>query len=223
MSTTDVRTHETVDTPSVSTIDMKLEVVLVPVSDVDRSKAFYERLGWRMDGDFRTDTFRGVQFTPTGSACSFQIGTHLTPAPPGSVQGLHLVVSDIVAAREDLLSRGVAASQVFHCESGYACRFPDQDPPVPGRHPDRGTYGSFLTFRDPDGNSWLLQEVTQRFPGRVVGDTSYGSVNDLTRALERAAVAHGEHEARTGTAEPSWQQWYAEYLVREQSGAELPS
>lgn len=221
MSTTDVRTGALVEGPRPSTVDMKLEVVLVPVSDVDRSKAFYERLGWRTDVDVRTDTFRAVQFTPTGSACSFQIGTHLTPAPPGSVQGLHLVVSDIAAAREDLVRRGVAAGPVFHCASGYACRFPDQDLPVPGRHPDRGTYGSFLVFSDPDGNSWLLQEVTQRFPGRVVGDTSYGSVDDLRQALERAAAAQGELEAGAGDATPGWLR-YAEHMVQEQSSPALP-
>jgi hypothetical protein len=175
-----------------------------------------------VDGDFRTDTFRSVQFTPTGSGCSIQIGTDLTPAEPGSAQGLHLIVTDIQAAREDLVARGVDASEVFHCESGYACRFPGQDAPVPGPHPDRGTYGSFLTFADPDGNGWLLQEVTQRFPGRVSGDTTYASVSDLTAALERAASAHREHEARTGQPDPDWPQWYALHMVHEQSGAELP-
>ncbi len=223
MSTTDVRSSDAPARAKPATIDMKLEVVVIPVSDVDRAIEFYESLGWRFDGDFRTDTSRGIQFTPVGSGCSIQFGTNVTSAAPGSAEGLHLIVSDIEAANEDLLARGVRTSGVFHCESGYACRFPGNDAPVPGRHPDAGTYGSFLTFDDPDGNRWILQEVTTRFPGRVDGDTTYASAPDLAQALMRAAAAHGEHEARTGEEDADWPQWYAEYMVREQSGEELPT
>lgn len=223
MSTTEIRSTDARGRADVATVDMKLEVVLVPVSDVDRAERFYASLGWRLDGDFRTDTFRGLQFTPKGSGCSIQFGTNVTSAVPGSAEGLHLVVTDIDAAREDLVARGVDASEVFHCESGYACRFPGNDPPVSGPHPDRGTYGSFLTFSDPDGNRWILQEVTTRFPGRVEADTAYTSAGELAQALKRAAAAHGQHEARTGEEDADWPSWYAEYMVREQSGDELPT
>src|SRR3712207_752341 len=176
MSTTEIRTTDAPAPAEVSTLDMKLEVVVISVSDVDRAVTFYAGLGWRFDGDFRTDDgFRGIQFTPTGSGCSVQFGTRVTTAEPGSAQGLHLVVTDIEAAHRDLVARGVEVTQVFHCESGYACRYPGNDAPVPGPHPDRATYGSFLSFRDPDGNSWLMQEITTRFPGRVDGDTTYAS------------------------------------------------
>jgi predicted enzyme related to lactoylglutathione lyase len=223
MSTTEIRSNHAPATAKPATIDMKLEVVLIPVSDVDRAIEFYKSLGWRFDGDFRTDTSRGVQFTPKGSGCSIQFGTNVMSAAPGTAEGLHLVVSDIEAAQEDLVARGVRTSGVFHCASGYACRFPGNDDPIPGRHPDAGTYGSFLTFDDPDGNRWILQEVTTRFPGRVEGDTTYASAPDLAQALARAAAAHGEHEARTGEADAEWPQWYAEYMLREQSGEELPT
>jgi catechol 2,3-dioxygenase-like lactoylglutathione lyase family enzyme len=203
---------------------MKLEVVVIPVSDVDRSMQFYSSLGWRLDGDFRRENgFRGIQFTPTGSACSVQFGNKVTSAEPGSAEGLHLIVSDIEQARKDLISRGVEVSEVFHCASGYACRYRGNDQPVPGPHPDRATYGSFLTFDDPDGNSWILQEVTTRFPGRVDGDTTYVAARDLAEALKRAAAAHGEHEVRTGTSDADWPEWYAEYMVREQSGEQVPT
>jgi catechol 2,3-dioxygenase-like lactoylglutathione lyase family enzyme len=223
MSTTQVRSSDGTGPARVATVDMKLEVVVIPVSDVDRAKQFYESLGWRLDGDFPGPTSRGVQFTPTGSGCSIQFGTNITSAAPGSAEGLHLIVADIEAAHDELVAHGVDVSQVFHCESGYACRFPGNDPPVPGPHPDRGTYGSFLEFRDPDGNRWVLQEVTIRFPGRVQDDTTYTSAGDLARALKRAATAHGEHEARTGQADADWPAWYAEYMVREQAGEELPT
>jgi catechol 2,3-dioxygenase-like lactoylglutathione lyase family enzyme len=223
MSTTEVRSSQGTGPASVATVDMKLEVVVIPVSDVDRAKEFYEGLGWRLDGDFPGPTSRGVQFTPPGSGCSIQFGTNITSAAPGSAEGLHLIVADIEAARDELVAHGVDAGEVFHCESGYACRFPGNDPPVPGPHPDRGTYGSFLDFRDPDGNRWVLQEVTTRFPGRVQGDTTYASAGDLAQALKRAAAAHGEHEERTGQADADWPEWYAEYMVREQAGEELPT
>jgi hypothetical protein len=128
-----------------------------------------------------------------------------------------------VAARDELVAHGVDASGVFHCATGFACRFPGNDGQVSGPAPEHGTYGSFLSFPDPDGNTWLLQEVTTRLPGRVAGDTAYASVNDLAEALRRAAKAHGEHEARTGEADANWPDWYAEYMVAEQSGEALPS
>jgi catechol 2,3-dioxygenase-like lactoylglutathione lyase family enzyme len=223
MSTTEARSNDATAQPDVATVDMKLEVIVIPVSDVDRAKQFYGSLGWRLDGDFPGPTARGVQFTPKGSWCSIQFGTNITSAEPGSAEGLHLIVSDIEAAREDLVGRGVNPTEVFHCESGYACRFPGNDPPVPGPHPDRATYGSFLAFNDPDGNRWILQEVTTRFPGRVEGDTTYASAGELSQALQRAAAAHKEHEARTGQADANWPDWCAEYMVREQAGEQSPS
>jgi catechol 2,3-dioxygenase-like lactoylglutathione lyase family enzyme len=203
---------------------MNLEVVVIPVSDVDRAERFYRGLGWRLDGEFTDDTgFRSFQFTPKGSGCSIQFGAKVTTSEPGSAQGMHLVVSDIEAAREELVARGAEPSEVYHCATGYACRFPGNDEPVSGPHPDRGTYGSFVSFSDPDGNGWVLQEVTTRFPGRVEGATTYASAGDLAQALRRAAAAHGEHEARTGEADANWPDWYADYLVREQTGEELPT
>ncbi len=206
-------------TSSVGRVDMKLEVVVIPVADVERAKRFYAGLGWRIDADFGA---QGVQLTPPGSACSIQFGENMIPSPPGSAQALHLIVSDIEAARDDLVAHGVEPSEVFHCAQGYGCRFPGHDGRVSGRAPGEGTYGSFLTFDDPDGNGWILQEITTRFPGRVEGDTTYTSVSDLAQALRRAAAAHGQHEARTGRADPDWPNWYAEYMVKEQAGQEPP-
>jgi catechol 2,3-dioxygenase-like lactoylglutathione lyase family enzyme len=214
---------------SVVKVDMKLEVVVIPVSDVDCAKEFYARLGWRLDADlvFGRDS-RLIQFTPPGSGCSIQFGKNLfgksiASGGPGSAQGLYLIVSDIEAARNELIARGVAASEVFHCAEDLACRFPGNDGRISGLSPERGSYGSFVSFSDPDGNGWLLQEVTKRFPGRVdSGATSFGSPRDLASALRRAAAAHGNHEKRIGAADPNWPDWYAEYLVREQSGEELP-
>jgi catechol 2,3-dioxygenase-like lactoylglutathione lyase family enzyme len=222
MSTTDVLTAGSA-TSSVARVDQKLEVVVIPVSDVERAKQFYERLGWRLDADFASENSRAVQLTPRGSGCSIQFGTDATTAQPGSAQGLHLIVSDIEAARAELVADGVDASEVYHCATGYACRYPGHDGRVSGPHPDRGTYGSFVSFNDPDGNGWVLQEVTARFPGRVDGDTTYASASDLAQALRRAAAAHGEHEARTGQADADWPDWYAEYMVRELAGQELPT
>ncbi len=204
-------------------VDMKLEVVVLPVADVDRAKQFYDSLGWRLDGERVDGNFRSLQYTPPGSGCSVQFGRQVTLAEPGSAQGTHLIVADIEAARRDLVARGVDASEVFHCESGYACRFPGNDEPVPGPHPERGTYGSFVSFSDPDGNSWILQEITQRFPGRVQGGTTFGSPADLAQALERAAAAYQDLEKRNTQEDPDWAQWYASYLAREQSGEEQTS
>jgi catechol 2,3-dioxygenase-like lactoylglutathione lyase family enzyme len=208
--------------------DLKLEVVVIPVSDVDRAKAFYERLGWRLDADFVTgDDFRVVQVTPPGSGCSVIFGKNVTAAEPGSARGLYLVVAEIEAARNDLLRRGVAISEAFH-DGGDVHTGPDEPYlfgrlRVSGSDPERRSYRSFASFHDPDGNGWLLQEVTARLPGRIdATSTTFASASDLASALRRAATAHGEHEARTGQHDANWPGWYADYLVREQAGDELP-
>jgi catechol 2,3-dioxygenase-like lactoylglutathione lyase family enzyme len=208
---------------------MRLEVVVVPVSDVDRAKEFYARLGWRLDADVSSSSgSRLIQFTPPGSGCSIQFGVNLFGATvastaPGSLQGLYLIVTDIEAAREELIAHGVDATEVFHCATGYACRFPGNNGRVSGPQPERGSYASFVSFRDPDGNGWLLQEVTTRLPGRVdPAATSFGTASDLASALRRAEAGHGEHEKRIGHPDPNWPDWYADYMVREQSGQELP-
>jgi catechol 2,3-dioxygenase-like lactoylglutathione lyase family enzyme len=196
---------------------LKLEAVVIPVADADRSKLFYTDLGWRLDADFAVgDSFRVVQFTPPGSPASIHFGKGLTSAAPGSAQGLYLVVSDIEAARAELAGRGAKVSDVFH-RSG-----PGQ-PPIGGRDPEGRSYRSYATFSDPDGNQWLLQEITARLPGRVdANTTSFASAPDLAKALRRAAAAHGEHEKRTGKPDADWPVWYAEYIVAEQTGGELP-
>jgi catechol 2,3-dioxygenase-like lactoylglutathione lyase family enzyme len=203
---------------------MKLEAVVIPVSDVDRAKQFYGRLGWRLDADFPFDNgFRVVQFTPPGSGCSLQFGTKITSAAPGSAKGFYLVVSDIEAVRDELVARGVEVSEVFHAGAPGAQFQPDgTSGRVGGPAPGHATYSSYATFRDPDGNGWLLQEVTTRLPGRVAGDTTYASAPDLASALRRAEAAHGEHEKRTGQRDANWPDWYAEYMRREQAGEELP-
>jgi catechol 2,3-dioxygenase-like lactoylglutathione lyase family enzyme len=207
---------------------MQLEVVVIPVADLDRAKDFYAKLGWRLDADVVAEPdSRLVQFTPPGSGCSIQFGTNLFGrnvafGAPGSVQGLYLIVSDIEVARAELIAHGVGASEVFHCSKGYGCRFPGNEGRVSGPQPERRTYASFVSFSDADGNGWLLQEVTTRLPGRVSGDTAYRSSADLAQALRRAAAAHGQHEARIGQADPNWPDWYADYMVREQAGEELP-
>jgi predicted enzyme related to lactoylglutathione lyase len=211
--------------PTPGTVDTKLEVVVIPVSDVDQAKAFYGSLGWKLDVDRVEGEFRVIQFTPTGSFCSVQFGANLTPAKPGSARALLLVVSDIDAAHDDLVARGVKVSDVFHCATGSVCRFRDAgaDDRASGPAPDRNSYGSFASFNDPDGNGWVLQEVTERLPGRTdPAGTSFGSTPDLASALRRAAAAHGEHESRLGESDANWPDWYADYMVREQSGTELP-
>jgi catechol 2,3-dioxygenase-like lactoylglutathione lyase family enzyme len=207
---------------SAAEIDMKLEVIVMPVSDVDRAKEFYSKLGWRLDADRAAgNAFRLIQFTPPGSGSSVQFGVTLTSATPGSAQGL-LIVSDIEAARQQLVAHGIDASEIFHCANGTGCRFQGVDARISGPHPEHLSYGSFVSLKDPDGNGWVLQEVTKRLPGRVTGGTTYSSAQELAQAMIRAAKAHGEHEARIGKADPNWPDWYAEYLVREQSGEELP-
>jgi catechol 2,3-dioxygenase-like lactoylglutathione lyase family enzyme len=207
-----------VSTESAIRIDMKLEVVVIPVSDVDRAKHFYTKLGWRLDADRSAGSgFRLIQFTPPGSSTSIQFGTNLTSGTPGSVQGLLLIVSDIEAAQRQLVANGIERSDVFHCANGTGCRFPGVDVRVSGPHPDHLSYGSFISFKDPDGNGWILQEVTTRLAGRIApGVTSFASAADLAGALQRAAAAHGQHEARIGHADKNWPDWYAEFLVKEQ-------
>jgi len=205
---------------------MPLEVLVLAVSDVDRAKEFYSRLGWRLDADRATEEFRLVQFTPPGSGCSIQFGTNITTVAPGSAQGLTLVVSDVEAARDALVKNGVEVSEVFHCANGTVCRFRSGDGAferVGGPAPDHLSYSSFVAFSDPDGNGWLLQEVTTRLPGRIdPGQTSFRSADDLASAMIRASQAHGEHEKRIGQADANWPAWYASYMVAEQTGAELP-
>jgi catechol 2,3-dioxygenase-like lactoylglutathione lyase family enzyme len=212
------------DATGVARVDMKLEAVVIAVSDVDRAKTFYGNLGWRLDADFPFENgFRVVQFTPPGSGCSVQFGTKTTSAEPGSAQGLYLIVSNIAAARDKLAASGADVSDVFHAGTPGAQFQPDgTSGRVGGPAPDHASYSSFVTFSDPDGNGWLLQEVTTRLPGRVAGDTTYASASDLASALRRAEAAHGEHEKRIGKADANWPDWYAEYMVREQAGEELP-
>jgi catechol 2,3-dioxygenase-like lactoylglutathione lyase family enzyme len=203
---------------------MKIEAFVIPVSDVDRAKQFYANLGWRLDADFPFDNgFRVVQFTPPGSGCSVQFGAHITSAAPGSAQGLYLIVSDIEAARGELVARGVNISEVFHAVTpGAQFQSDGTSGRLSGPAPDHASYGSYAAFSDPDGNTWLLQEVTTRLPGRIdPGETSFASANDLASALRRAAPAHGEHEKRTGQRDENWPEWYAAYIVAEQAGKEL--
>jgi len=210
MSTTEAHTAS-ID-PSLGKVDMKLEVDVIPVSDVDRSKQFYERLDWRLDDDVAPlDGLRSVQFTPPGSGTSVTFGTGLTAAAPGSALA-GLVVSDIEAAHRELVGRGIDASDVWHGPP-----FPPEAR-QPGVDPERTSYGSFISFNDPDGNVWLVQEVTTRLPGRVdaAGGAS-ASAADLERALRRAEAAHGEQR------DEDWAAWYASYIVAEQAGTDLPT
>jgi catechol 2,3-dioxygenase-like lactoylglutathione lyase family enzyme len=218
MSTTKVRSN-----------DMKFEIVVIPVSDVDRAKKFYARLGWRLDADFASgDDFHVMQFTPPGSPCSVIFGKNVTAAAPGSAQGLYLIVSDIGAARAELRGRGVDVSDVFHSDGVYA----GKDEPylfgrrrISGPDAEHASYRSFASFRDPDGNGWLFQEVTTRLAGRIdSASTTFASANDLAEAFRRAEAAHGKYEARIGQGrDANWPDWYAAYMVAEQSGGELPS
>src|SRR5712691_11590010 len=198
---------------NVPRVDMKLEVIVIPVSDAERAEQFYRKLGWRQDV---TPPGSGVfQFTPHGSACSVQFGKGLTSAAPGSAQRNYLIVSDIEAARNALVVSGVDVGEIFHITP---------DGPVTGLDPERGTYRSCALFSDPDGNSWLLQEITTRLPGRIdTGMTAFGSASDLASAMRRAEAAHGVHEKRLGRRDENWSDWYAEYMAAEQSGTELPT
>jgi len=228
MSTKPVPIKDPSSDPKVATVDMKFEIVVLPVSDVDRAKQFYAKLGWRLDADYaHEDDFRVIQFTPPGSGCSVIFGKNVTAAAPGSAQGLYLIVSDIEAARAELLRRGVEVSEVFHSDGVYG----GTDEPylfgrvrVSGPDSEHRTYRSFASFRDPDGNGWLFQELTTRLPGRIdSAATTFASANDLANAMRRAAKAHGEHEARTGgQRDENWPDWYAAYMVAEHAGKELP-
>jgi catechol 2,3-dioxygenase-like lactoylglutathione lyase family enzyme len=229
MSNTQLRSETAIETPGARAVDMKLEVVVIPVSDVDRAKRFYGGLGWRLDADFAAgDDFRVIQFTPPGSPCSVIFGKNVTAAAPGSARGLYLIVSDIKAARDELLGRGVEISEVFH-DAGDVHAGTDEPYlfgwlRVGGPDPDHRSYRSFASFSDPDGNGWLFQEVTARLPGRVdADDTTFTSSTELATALRRAAAAHGEHEKRIGQRDADWPDWYADYIVREQAGKELPT
>lgn len=224
MSTTEVSSSRSGQGARAGAVAMKFEVAVIPVSDVDRAKEFYVRLGWRLDADVTVDERRLIQLTPPGSDCSIQFGTDLTSAPPGSADGFYLVVADVEAARNELVGRGVDVSEVFH-EAYVGARFLPlgAEGRIAGPAPEQASYGSFASFTDPDGNGWLIQEITTRLPGRVdPPETTYGSVAEVASALRRAAAAHGEHEQRTGEEDPNWPDWYALYMVRESAGEELP-
>ena len=202
-------------------MNMKLEVVIVPVSDVDRAKAFYEKLGFRLDIDIVNENFRGIQFTPPRSEASIIFGKGVTSARSGSAE-LVLAVDNVDATREDLIARGVNVSEVFHYAGG-PFNNTIENPRVAGRDPEGRSYFSFASFEDPDGNRWLVQEITTRLPGRIdSAATTFNSVSDLSSALRRAEAAHGEHEKRTGQRDANWPDWYAKYMVAEQAGTELP-
>jgi catechol 2,3-dioxygenase-like lactoylglutathione lyase family enzyme len=224
MSSTEV--HSPSRDASVGKVDMKLEVQVIPVSDVDRSKQFYERLGWRLDDDVAPlDGLRIVQFTPPGSGASVTFGTGLTTAAPGSAEG-GLIVSDIVAAHDDVAGRGIDTSELWHGPP-----FPPEAR-QPGPDPERASYGSFFSFSDPDGNTWLVQEVTTRLPGRIDDtNTAFASTADLASALRRAEAAHAQHQQQTGRPhlfhrsgqDENWPAWYANFMVAEQAGNDLPA
>ena len=229
MSSTAVVSNEAASNAKAATFDMKFEIVVIPVSDVDRAKQFYTKLGWRLDADYDNGKdFRVIQFTPPGSGCSVIFGKNVTAAAPGSAQGLYLIVSDVQAARDELLHRGVAISEVFHDAAGV---YAGADEPylfgrlrVSGADPDHRSYRSFASFHDPDGNGWLFQEITTRLAGRIdPATTTFASANDLASAFRRAEAAHGLHEKRMGgQRDENWADWYAAYMVAEQAGTELP-
>jgi len=223
MSTNAVRGIDT----GVAPVDMKFEIVVIPVSDVNRAKEFYAKLGWRLDADFDNGKdYRVIQFTPPGSGSSIIFGKNVTAAAPGSAQGMYLIVSDIAAARKALLDRGVQVSEVFHNDGVYTGTdetYLFGSVRVNGPDPEHRSYRSFASFKDPDGNGWLLQEITARLPGRIdSAATTFASATDLANAMRRAEAAHGEHEKRIGAADANWPDWYASYMVAEEAGTELP-
>ena len=211
----------------VAPVDMKFEIVVIPVSDVDRAKEFYAKLGWRLDADFASGAdYRVIQFTPPGSGCSVIFGKNVTAAAPGSAQGLYLIVSDIQTARKALLDRGIQISEAFHNNGVFAGNdeaYLSGRTRASGPDPQHRSYSSFASFKDPDGNGWLFQEITTRLPGRIdSAATTFASASDLANAMRRAEAAHGAHEKRIGKADPDWPDWYASYMVAEQAGKELP-
>ena len=230
MSITEVRSDNATDQAVAAKVDMKFEIVVIPVSDIDRAKEFYGRLGWRLDADYDNGKdFRVIQFTPPGSGCSVIFGKNVTAAAPGSAQGLYLIVSDIEAARKELLDRGIQISEVFHDAGGV---YAGTDEPylfgrlrVSGPDPEHRSYRSFASFHDPDGNGWLFQEITTRLAGRIdSAATTFASANDLASAFRRAEAAHGVHEKNVlgGQRDENWPEWYAAYMVAEQAGTEVP-
>jgi catechol 2,3-dioxygenase-like lactoylglutathione lyase family enzyme len=226
MTMTEERSETAGKAATARAVDFKLEVVVIPVSDVDRAKTFYANLGWRLDADFPfPNGFRVVQFTPPGSGCSVQFGTKMTSAAPGSAQGNYLIVSDIDAARSELAARGAGISEVFHIHEAGAQFQPDgASARLSGPATHHATYRSYATFSDPDGNGWILQEVTSRLPGRIdAAETAFASAADLANAMRRAEAAHGEHEKRTGERDANWSDWYAAYMVAEQHGNQPPT
>ena len=205
---------EPVSGASAAKVDMKFEVIVIPVADVDRSKAFYTKLGWRLDADFPFDNgFRIVQFTPPGSGCSVQFGTKITTAAPGSAQGLYLIVSHVEAARKELVARGVEVSEVFHTLKPGAQFRPESNGRVSGPDPGHGSYSSFATFNDPDGNTWLFQEIATRLPGRGLGNLDVSTLTELLRETEQH---RGEYEPTA--PKHHWSGWYAAYIVARQDG-----
>jgi catechol 2,3-dioxygenase-like lactoylglutathione lyase family enzyme len=215
--TIEIRSNDATSDASAAKVDMKFELVVIPVSDVDRAKEFYAKLGWRLDADFPGDEFRVVQFTPPGSGGSVIFGKNVTAAAPGSAQGLYLIVSDIEAARAELLGRGVEVSEVFHDAGSVHA---GKDEPylfgrvrVSGPDPERRSYRSFASFRDPDGNGWLLQEITTRLPGRGLSNLD---VTTLTELLREAEQHHGEYEPTA--PKHHWSGWYAAYIVARENG-----
>jgi catechol 2,3-dioxygenase-like lactoylglutathione lyase family enzyme len=214
MATLSAINNEPVSTARAAKVDMKFEVVVIPVEDVDRSKEFYTKLGWRLDADFPFDNgFRVVLFTPPGSGCSIQFGTKMTTAASGSAQGLYLIVSDVEAARQELVNRGIEVSEVFHTSRPGAQFRPDSNGRVSGLAPDHGSYFSFATFNDPDGNTWLFQEITTRLPGRGLSNLDVATLTELLRETEQH---HGEYEPTA--PKHHWSGWYAAYIVARQAG-----
>ena len=225
-SLSEVRSKSAINGAKATRLDLKFEAVVIPVSDVERAKQFYTKLGWRLDADFAFDNgFRLIQFTPPGSSCSVQFGAKITSAAPGSARGLYLAVSDIQPVRDELVGRGIEVSEVFHAGTpGIQFQSDGTSGRITGPAPDHASYRSFATFSDPDGNGWLIQEVTTRLPGQTdFGATSYTSVNDLASAIGRAAAAHGPHEAKIEQSNSNWPDWYAKYMSAEQAGTKLPS
>jgi len=217
MSQTVSSSKELKNDADVAKVAMKFEVAIVPVSDVDRAKSFYTKLGWRVDDDIvNGNDFRVIQLTPPGSASSISFGKGVTDATPGSFRG-GLIVSDIEAAHKQIVSSGIGATEVFHGSPfSPAGR-------ISGPDPERQSYHSYVAFQDPDGNAWIVQEVTHRAPGRIdPATTTFGSANDLASAMRRAATAHGGHEKHNGQRDVNWPDWYAAYMAAEQAGTELP-